>query len=134
MSNDKWWQDNDRYIPNPWDEITRLRNELNQMQITESALRESLTGLLRESNEYRHKIETENAALRAENAKVMALVAVRRHTWEAYQSENAALRELINEPYQFFSFGHRALEPWKKALDGWCERAEQLGFKKEAKP
>lgn len=65
MSNDKWWQDNDRYIPNPWDEITRLQNELNQMNITESALRESLTGLSRESNEYRHKIETENAALRA---------------------------------------------------------------------
>lgn len=64
MSNDKWWQDNDRYIPNPWDEITRLQNELNQMQITESALRESLTGLSRESIEYRHKIETENAALR----------------------------------------------------------------------
>lgn len=64
MNNQKWWQDNDRYIPDPWDEITRLQKELEQMSITEAALRESLTGLSRESNEYRHKIETENAALK----------------------------------------------------------------------
>ena len=60
----KWWQDNDRYIENPWTEINRLQDELKQMSITEAALREFLTGLSRESNEYRHKIETENAALR----------------------------------------------------------------------
>lgn len=64
MHNQKWWQDNDRYIPDPWAEITRLQKELEQMSITEAALRESLTGLSRESNEYRYKIETENAALK----------------------------------------------------------------------
>jgi hypothetical protein len=64
MSAQKWWQDNDRYIENPWTEINRLQDELEQMSITEAALREFLTGLSRESNEYRHKIETENAALR----------------------------------------------------------------------
>lgn len=50
------------------------------------------------------------------------------------ERENAALRELLNEPYQFFRFGHKALMPWGKALDGWCERAEKLGFKKETQP
>lgn len=64
MSTQKWWQDNDRYIPKPWDEIELLRKELDQMSITEAALRESLTALSRESVEYRHKIETENAALK----------------------------------------------------------------------
>lgn len=64
MNTQKWWQDNDRYIPKPWDEIELLRKELDQMSITEAALRESLTGLSRESVEYRHKIETENAELR----------------------------------------------------------------------
>jgi hypothetical protein len=66
MSTPKWWQDNDRHIPNPWDEIELLRKELDQMSITEAALRESLTGLSRESVEYRHKIETENADLKEE--------------------------------------------------------------------
>ena len=60
----KWWQDNDRYIENPWTEITLLHDELKQMSITEAGLREFLTGLSRESNEYRHKIETENAELK----------------------------------------------------------------------
>ena len=50
------------------------------------------------------------------------------------ERENAALRKLINEPYQFFRFGHKALFPWGKFLDRWCKRAEKLGFKKEAKP
>ena len=66
MSTQKWWQDNDRYIENPWTEINRLQDELKQMSITEAALREFLTGLSQESNEYRHKIETENAKLRKE--------------------------------------------------------------------
>jgi len=66
MSTQKWWQDNDRYIENPWTEINRLQDELKQMIITEAALREFLTGLSRESNEYRHKIETENADLKEE--------------------------------------------------------------------
>jgi regulator of replication initiation timing len=52
---------------------------------------------------------------------------------DAYK-QNAALRKLINEPYQFFRFGHKALFPWGKFLDRWCKRAEKLGFKKEAKP
>jgi hypothetical protein len=60
----KWWKDDDRYIQDPWTEITLLHDELKQMAITESALREFLTKLSQESNEYRHKIETENAALR----------------------------------------------------------------------
>ena len=60
----KWWKDNDRYIQDPWAEISLLQQELKQMAITEAALRESLTGLSRESNEYRYKIETENAALK----------------------------------------------------------------------
>lgn len=50
------------------------------------------------------------------------------------KSNNVALRELVNESYQFFRFGHKALNPWGKGLDHWCERAEQLGFKKEAQP
>ena len=66
----KWWQDNDRYIENPWTEINRLQDELKQMIITEAALREFLTGLSRESNEYRHKIETENAVLLADKARL----------------------------------------------------------------
>lgn len=70
MNNQKWWQDNDRYIPDPWTEITRLREELEQMSITEAALRELLTGLSRESNEYRYKIETENAVLLADKARL----------------------------------------------------------------
>ena len=65
MSTQKWWQDNDRYIQNPWAEITRLQEALGWMSVTEAALRESLTCLSRESNEYRHKIETENAELRS---------------------------------------------------------------------
>jgi hypothetical protein len=60
MNNNKWWHDNDRYIPDPWDEIAKLEQELKQMAITESALRESLTELSRESLSYRHQIETEN--------------------------------------------------------------------------
>ena len=47
------------------------------------------------------------------------------------EKENAALRNLLNESYQFFRFGHKALQPWGKALDKWCDRAESLGFKKE---
>ena len=70
MNNQKWWQDNDRYIPDPWAEVTRLEKELEQMSITEAALRESLTCLSRESNEYRHKIETENALLLADKARL----------------------------------------------------------------
>lgn len=53
---------------------------------------------------------------------------------ENLRRENAALRELLTEPYQFFRFGHKSLYPWGKALDRWCERAEKLGFKKEAQP
>jgi regulator of replication initiation timing len=64
MKNYKWWQDNERYIPDPWDEIAKFEQELKQMAITESALRESLTELSRESLSYRHQIETENAKLR----------------------------------------------------------------------
>jgi hypothetical protein len=60
MKNYKWWQDNERYIPDPWDEIAKFEQELKQMAITESALRESLTELSRESLSYRHQIETEN--------------------------------------------------------------------------
>jgi hypothetical protein len=60
MNNNKWWHDNDRYIPDPWAEIDLLKQELKQMAITESALRESLTELSRESLSYRHQIETEN--------------------------------------------------------------------------
>jgi predicted nucleic acid-binding Zn-ribbon protein len=68
----KWWKDDDRYIQDPWIEITRLHDELKQMAITESALREFLTKLSHESNEYRHKIETENAELKKENASLRA--------------------------------------------------------------
>jgi hypothetical protein len=60
MKNYKWWQDNERYISDPWDEIAKFEQELKQMAITESALRESLTELSRESLSYRHQIETEN--------------------------------------------------------------------------
>lgn len=66
----KWWKDDDRYIQDPWTEITLLHDELKQMAITESALREFLTKLSQESNEYRHKIETENAELKKENASL----------------------------------------------------------------
>jgi hypothetical protein len=70
MSTQKWWQNNDRYIQNPWAEITRLQEALGWMSVTEAALRESLTCLSRESNEYRHKIETENAVLLADKARL----------------------------------------------------------------
>ena len=60
MKNNKWWHDSERYIPDPWDEIAKFEQELKQMAITESALRESLTELSRESLSYRHQIETEN--------------------------------------------------------------------------
>lgn len=66
MNNKQWWHDDD----SPWAEITRLEKELEQMVITEAALRESLTCLSRESNEYRHKIETENALLLADKARL----------------------------------------------------------------
>ena len=48
------------------------------------------------------------------------------------ERENAALRALLSEPYSFFTFGHKALSPWGKALDNWCERAKPLLEKKEA--
>jgi len=50
------------------------------------------------------------------------------------ERENAALRALLSEPYGFFTFGHKALSPWGKALDNWCERAKPLLEKKEAQP
>jgi len=28
MKNYKWWQDNERYIPDPWDEIAKFEQEL----------------------------------------------------------------------------------------------------------
>lgn len=40
------------------------------------------------------------------------------------EQENNLLRALINEPYQFFTFGHKALQPWGNALDDWCKRAK----------
>lgn len=75
----------------------------------------------------REKLERELAAER-EKAERYRLVTLRQ------DADNTALRELINEPYQFFRFGHKALFPWGKFLDRWCKRAEKLGFKKEAKP
>ncbi|NBW08455.1 MAG: hypothetical protein EBR82_10540 [Caulobacteraceae bacterium] len=50
------------------------------------------------------------------------------------ERENAALRALISEPYGFFTFGHKALQPWGKALDNWCNRAKPLLENEEAKP
>jgi hypothetical protein len=47
------WHNNDRYIPDPWDEIAKLEQELKQMAITEFALRE-----------YIEKLEHENETLR----------------------------------------------------------------------
>ena len=48
--------------------------------------------------------------------------------------ENTKLRTLLSEPYGFFTFGHKALSPWGKALDNWCERAKPLLEKKETQP
>lgn len=45
-----------------WDDYAVIA----KLKIENAALREALTGLSRESIEYRHKIETENAALRNE--------------------------------------------------------------------
>jgi hypothetical protein len=59
MKNYKWWQDNERYIPDPWDEIAKFEQELKQMAITESALRECI-----------EKLERENAALRADKERL----------------------------------------------------------------
>lgn len=53
---------------------------------------------------------------------------------EKLERENAALRALISEPYGFFTFGHKALQPWGKALDNWCNRAKPLLENEEAKP
>jgi chromosome segregation ATPase len=96
----KWWKDNDRYIQDPWAEISLLQEELKQMCITEAALRESLTGLSRESNEYRHKIETENATLRekiSELEKAFAPNFVRELHIACLEleRENAALRNKL---------------------------------------
>jgi len=60
MKNYKWWQDNERYIPDPWDEIAKFEQELKQMAITESALRECI-----------EKLERENASLRAVATKLI---------------------------------------------------------------
>jgi hypothetical protein len=49
MKNYKWWQDNERYIPDPWDEIAKFEQELKQMAITESALRARLRAALVEA-------------------------------------------------------------------------------------
>lgn len=99
------------------------------------------------------KLHSKNAALKEELAPLRETVGVRGDAvtsrddiayWcklmdragkaDRLERENAALRKLINEPYQFFRFGHKALFPWGKFLDRWCKRAEKLGFKKEAKP
>jgi len=50
------------------------------------------------------------------------------------ERENTKLRALLSEPYGFFTFGHKALSPWGKALDNWCERAKPLLEKKKAQP
>ena len=60
MKNYKWWQDNERYIPDPRDEIAKFEQELKQMAITESALRECI-----------EKLERENAALREDKARLV---------------------------------------------------------------
>jgi hypothetical protein len=98
----KWWKDTDRYILDPWREITLLQEELKQMSITEAALRESLTGLSRESNEYRHKIETENATLRAELEEIKkafapTFVSLMQAECVKLEGENAALKEALKE-------------------------------------
>jgi hypothetical protein len=49
MKNYKWWQDNERYIPDPRDEIAKFEQELKQMAITESALRARLRAALVEA-------------------------------------------------------------------------------------
>ena len=50
------------------------------------------------------------------------------------ERENTKLRALLSEPYSFFTFGHKALSPWGKALDNWCKRAKPLLEKKKAQP
>lgn len=52
------------------EKVEKLEAENKQLSITEAGLREFLTGLSRESNEYRYKIETENAVLLADKARL----------------------------------------------------------------
>lgn len=89
-------------------------------------------------SEVARAIERENAALRAAIAESEEFARKNGETLAAkvkeLLDENAALRKLLAEPYQFFRFGHKAMTPWGKALDGWCERAENLGVGKEAQP
>lgn len=76
------------------------------------------------------ELERENAALKKDKEILEVERCECLRTMDLALNNNAILRELVNEPFQFFKFGHKALNPWGKALDAWCEKAEKLGFKK----
>ena len=82
--------------------------------------------------EFARKLERENATLRADLLIEEERSIYWRDNENKAMAENAALRALLSEPYSFFTFGHKALSPWGKALDNWCERAKPLLEKKEA--
>ncbi len=88
----------------------------------------------KDASERLMKLERENAALRADLLIEEERSIYWRDNENKAMAENAALRALLSEPYSFFTFGHKALSPWGKALDNWCERAKPLLEKKEAKP
>ena len=55
---------------------------------------------------------------------------------ERLEKDNAILKKKYNILFSISTTsarcaGHKALQPWGKALDKWCDRAETLGFKKE---
>lgn len=79
---------------------------------------------------FARELERENAALRKDKERLEVERCECLRTMDLALNNSAVLRELVNEPYQFFRFGHKALMPWGKSLDKWCKRAEKLGFKK----
>ena len=84
--------------------------------------------------EFARQLERENAALKKDKEMLEVERCECLRTMSLALNNSAGMRELVYESYQFFRFGHKALKPWRKALDHWCERAERLGFKKEAQP
>lgn len=46
------------------------------------------------------------------------------------ERENNAMRELLNESYQFFRSYNEQLHPWHRGIDAWCEKAEKFRVKK----
>ena len=120
---------NDRDIAWYIRECEDLRNRLESLAKSNKKQTDDYVCVDREHGLYRRASHARDAVSADRLALALSL-----ETLDELERDNAALRKLINEPYQFFRFGHKALFPWGKFLDRWCKRAEKLGFKKEVKP